>query len=99
MDEFLQDFLHEGIRIKWNAPDEIEYIADMIDQVTGSHYDRQYMRGYSTSQYPYWGVTEYGDEHVYCLFGHGASRTYTSDEFISMLGIQDESVVDISALL
>lgn len=98
-EEFLRDFLDAKIFVKWNTQDELDHMADLIDLITGQEYDRKYMRGYTTEQYGYWGMSDLCNVLCYCVWSIEAKYIYTPEEFIAMLGVQDEQVVDISSLL
>lgn len=99
MNNIVDQFLHRKIYVKWNTQDEIEHLADIIDQMTGKHYDRKYMRGYEPSRYAYWGMDTFNGSYVYCLYGGFMGRIYSYDEFLALLGVQDEQYIDISSLL
>lgn len=99
MNEFLQDFLGNKIRVKWNTQEELEAMADTVDALTGRNYDRKYMRGYSPSQYGFWGMN--GDEEYpdYCLWNSDPGQVCSPSEFFAALEVQDEQEVDVSCLL
>lgn len=95
---FLQNFLNGNIRVKWNTQDELEYMADVVDQYTGVESDRTYMRGYPPSQYGYWGISDTSNER-YVLWKRSPNETYNPEEFILALNGQDEQNIDISDML
>lgn len=95
---FLQNFLNGNIRVKWNTQDELEYMADVVDQYTGVESDRTYMRGYLPSQYGYWGISDTFNER-YVLWKRSPNETYNPEEFILALNGQDEQNIDISDML
>ena len=99
MDDVLQDFLDRKIYVKWNTQDEIEHLADIIDQVTGKHYSRDYMRGYKPSQYEYWGMEPYGGSLIYCLYSRTNGRICSYEELLTLLNFQEEQAIDITSLL
>lgn len=97
MHEVLNDFLDGTIIVQWNTQDELEMMAELVDQQTGVLRGRQYMRGYAPKQYPYWGIGS-EDDH-YCLWSRKIAQIYTSDEFISLFTSPEEQAVDITSLL
>ena len=97
MNEVFRGFFGRKIRVQWNTQDELEMMADLIDQQTGFQHGRQYMRGYTPKQYAYWGMGS-EDDH-FCLWSIEAEQTYTVGEFISMFTSPEEQDIDITSLI
>ena len=99
MDEFLQDFLNENIRVQWDTQEELEAMADTVDALTGRSYNREFMRGYSPRQYGFWGMNGEDEYAGYCLWKYESDQVCSPAEFLAALGVQDEQEVDVSCLL
>lgn len=97
----IERFLNEEIRVEWKTEDELEHLADLIDQVSGTQFDRTYIRGYTPEEYEYMGFDK--DEDVYVLYCSEADEMYTMCDFLSVL-FEDEAevednTIDIASLL
>ena len=99
--DLIEAFMNEEVRVSWHTQDEIEQLADAVDSIIGRTLGRQYMRGYSPSQYAYWGIGSV-DESEYVLWSSSSDYNYTFDEFMSLIGADnssDDTVIDIAGLL
>ena len=54
-------FLNEEIRVEWITEDELENLADIIDEASGEKFDRTYIRGYTPEEYEYMGCDKDGE--------------------------------------
>ena len=102
MDVSLIDrFLNEEIRVEWKTEDELENIADIIDQASSSQFDRTYIRGYTPEEYEYMGFDK--DENIYVLYCSETDEIYTMDGFLSALfedeAEREDNTIDISSML
>ena len=94
-------FLNEEIRVEWKTEDELENLADIIDEASGEKFDRTYIRGYTPEEYEYMGFDK--DEDIYVLYYSETDETYTMTVFLSALfedeAEAEENAIDISSML
>ena len=101
MNNFLVDrFLNGEIRVEWKTEDELENLADIIDQASGNQFDREYIRGYSPEDYEYMGFDK--DDEIYVLYCRECDEMYTMAGFLSALfedEAEDNAVIDVMSML
>ena len=94
-------FLDEEIRVEWKTEDELENLADIIDEASGEKFDRTYIRGYTPEEYEYMGFDK--DEDIYVLYCSETDEMYTMTDFLSALfedeAEAEENAIDISSML
>lgn len=96
--DVLNDFLHGKIGIEWSTQADLDAIANAIDEESGREFSRVYITGYSSSEWPYMGMSARNPNYVlYSSALKGGS--YTPEEFLDMLCGTDSSCCDISGLL
>ena len=95
----LKAFLQTQCVIKWDTQDDLERIADAVQDLTGQDYSRTYIRGYSKFDWPYMGCN--AERNLFDLWRtQGSKAVYDQEEFLQLIGAyEDTQEPDISQLL
>lgn len=90
--DILHDFLDHRIVIEWQTQDDLERCADAIEQATGGEcYDRRYIRGYSSTKYPYMCRAQTVPGFA-LLKGERGRTVYSPEHFLAALGAEEEEL-------